>query len=228
MDLTGSGNETLSHLHEPGNGRVTIMLNAYEGPPKIVRLWGKGRVLETGTPDFAAFVKENDVTLIPGSRSIIIVDIHQVGSSCGFSVPYYDFKEFRPILNDFMAKKAEKFKAGNEKESMDRYWAYKNAWSMDGLPGMQRGTWAAKEFSVAPIKKMVGPLAPTKYTAGMGWNLQQVQLIALLSFLIGLAIAIYGPLLRQTVIDAVKQNHADLSLSNLTQPSFYREIISNK
>ena len=37
MDLTGSGNETLSHLCE--NGRVTIMFNAYTGAPKIVRLW---------------------------------------------------------------------------------------------------------------------------------------------------------------------------------------------
>ena len=42
MDLTGSGNETISHLHEPGNGRITIQLNAFEGGPKIVRLWGKG------------------------------------------------------------------------------------------------------------------------------------------------------------------------------------------
>ena len=40
LDLSGSGNETIAHLHE--NGRVTIMLNAFEGPPKIVRLWGYG------------------------------------------------------------------------------------------------------------------------------------------------------------------------------------------
>jgi hypothetical protein len=42
MDLTGSGNETISHLHEKGNGRITIMFNGFEGPPKIIRLWGKG------------------------------------------------------------------------------------------------------------------------------------------------------------------------------------------
>lgn len=42
MDLTGSGNETISHLLEPNNGRITILLNAFEGPPKIVRLWGHG------------------------------------------------------------------------------------------------------------------------------------------------------------------------------------------
>lgn len=42
MDLTGSGIETTSHLHEPGNGRITVLFNAFEGPPRIVRLWGKG------------------------------------------------------------------------------------------------------------------------------------------------------------------------------------------
>ena len=44
MDLTGSGNETISHLLEPGNGRITVLFNAFEGPPKIVRLWGKGKL----------------------------------------------------------------------------------------------------------------------------------------------------------------------------------------
>jgi hypothetical protein len=46
LDLTGSGNETISHLHERGNGRVTVMFNAFEGPPRIVRFWGKGMFLE--------------------------------------------------------------------------------------------------------------------------------------------------------------------------------------
>lgn len=47
MDLTGSGNETISHLLEPNNGRITILFNAFEGPPKIVRLWGKGELWVT-------------------------------------------------------------------------------------------------------------------------------------------------------------------------------------
>lgn len=44
MDLSGSGNETISHIHEPGNGRITILFNAFEGPPGIIRLWGKGQL----------------------------------------------------------------------------------------------------------------------------------------------------------------------------------------
>jgi len=42
QDLSGSGNETIAHLLEPRNGRITIMFNAFDGAPKIVRLWGKG------------------------------------------------------------------------------------------------------------------------------------------------------------------------------------------
>lgn len=41
-DLTGSGIETASHLHETGNGRIVIMFNAFDGAPRIVRFWGKG------------------------------------------------------------------------------------------------------------------------------------------------------------------------------------------
>lgn len=79
-----------------------------------------GRVLENGTPDFTTFVSKHSVNCIPGTRSIIVVDIHQVGGSCGFSVPFYDFKEHRPVLNDFFKNKERKFKAGKREESMDR------------------------------------------------------------------------------------------------------------
>ena len=120
MELTGSGNETISHLYEPGNGRITVMFNAFEGPPRILRLFGHGRVLEHGTDAFSDFVAKQDVKTIPGTRSIIIVDVHQVGTSCGFSVPYYDFKDYRPILNDFFKRKAEKEAAGHVGESMPR------------------------------------------------------------------------------------------------------------
>ena len=78
-------------------------------------------MLENGTKVFEDFTSSHAVKMIPGTRTIIIVDIHQVGTSCGFSVPYYDFKAFRSILNDFFAKKEEKYEAGNKKESMDRF-----------------------------------------------------------------------------------------------------------
>ncbi|KAJ2989647.1 hypothetical protein NUW58_g3363 [Xylaria curta] len=162
MDMTGSGNETISHLLEPGNGRITILFNAFEGPPRILRLWGKGRVLEYDSPEFNEIVSRENITTMPGTRSIIVVDIHQVGTSCGYQVPFFSFVDYRHVLEDHFRKKVERYEQGNEKESMDRYWALKNAWSMDGLPGMRRGLKAGKEFSIEPIEKMVGKMAPKK------------------------------------------------------------------
>jgi len=192
-DLTGSGTETISHLHERGNGRITIMFNAFEGPPQIIRFWGKGRVLENGTEDFNQFIAKHKVKTIPGTRSIIIVDIHQVGSSCGFSVPFYDFKELRPTLNDHFARKEARYKEGKEEERIDRYWAYKNSFSMDGLPGMKQALAIGRKEKVAPIKKMVGPLAPKNGTAHTIYDLPQLLLIALLSFMLGVFASNYGP-----------------------------------
>lgn len=115
--------ETLSHLHEPGNGRITVLFNAFEGAPKIVRLWGHGEVLEYGSPEFANFVKKNEVSVIAGTRSVVLVHIHQVGSSCGFSVPYYEHRGFRSTLNEFWEKKAAAEKAGSSKDTIERYCA---------------------------------------------------------------------------------------------------------
>lgn len=120
MDLTGSGVETHAHLHEPGNGRICVMFMAFEGPPRIIRIWGKGRAIENGSKEFEAFVQNHKVKAIPGSRSIIVVDVHQVATSCGFSVPFYEWKGWRTTLNDFFEKKDRAYKAGKEDESMDK------------------------------------------------------------------------------------------------------------
>ncbi|EMF15636.1 uncharacterized protein SEPMUDRAFT_147462 [Sphaerulina musiva SO2202] len=211
MDLSGSGVETISHLRE--NARITVMFQAFEGSPRIVRLWGTGRILERESPEFNAFVALHSVKTIPATRSIIIVDVHQVGSSCGYSVPTYEFKGFRQTLNQVFEKRKEKFDSGKKEESMDRYWAYKSAWSMDGLPGMQRGLDTGVREAVEPIVKMVGPFAPAapfgpkssklsnqiRYQltrlSTMQVNLQTVMLIALVALMFGYALATYRPLL---------------------------------
>jgi len=121
QDLSGSGIETTSHLHERGNGRITVMFNAFEGPPRILRLWGKGRALEYGTSEFEAFVREKAVKTIPGTRSIIVVDVHQVGTSCGFSMPFFDFRGFRTTLNEFFVKRAKADEEGKTEDGIERY-----------------------------------------------------------------------------------------------------------
>lgn len=80
-----------------------------------------GRILEHESPAFNDFIEKNSVEIIPATRSIIIVDVHQVGSSCGYSVPMYEFKSFRQTLNQVFEKRKEKFDAGKEDESMDHY-----------------------------------------------------------------------------------------------------------
>src|SRR3954468_12013712 len=46
MDIVGSGNETSAHILE--NSRITFMFCAFEGPPNILRLYGKGRTILPG------------------------------------------------------------------------------------------------------------------------------------------------------------------------------------
>ncbi|KUI72938.1 hypothetical protein VM1G_08395 [Cytospora mali] len=192
MDLTGSGSETIAHLYEPENGRITVMFNAFEGPPRILRIFGHGRVLEGDTREYEEFTKKHDVETIPGSRAIVLVDIHQVGISCGSSVPFYDFKEFRTALNENFMRKDIRFKEGNEKDSMPRYWALKNSWSMDGLPALHIAQRVQKEEQITPVKKMVGPLAPTQYQNASRYGLEHLLLVALITAVVTAFVMAYG------------------------------------
>ena len=127
LDLTGSGVETIAHLRD--NGRITVMFCAYAGPPKIVRLYGEGTVHTQENSSFAELSP-----LFPeytGTRSIIDIDVHKVGSSCGFGVPEMDLVADRSRLLDWTEKKGA--------QGLPDYWASKNATSIDGLPGIGPG-----------------------------------------------------------------------------------------
>ncbi|KAL2176131.1 uncharacterized protein P884DRAFT_245791 [Thermothelomyces heterothallicus CBS 202.75] len=223
MDLTGSGTETIAHLYEPGNGRITVLFSSFEGPPRIVRLFGHGTVLErpgheTRLPiiispeqggagsTFDDFVKKHDVEVIPSSRSIIIVRLHQVATSCGYSVPFYEFKGFRATLNEVFAKKEEKFLQGASGVSRERYWAYKNSYSVDGLPGMRIGYETHKREGIAPIEKMVGPGAPRGYAYRnsrrfSAWHLVLVAVLSVICTVLSFPLLV--PLLQRIYEPAV-------------------------
>jgi hypothetical protein len=122
VDITGSGNETSAHILE--NGRITIMFCAFDGPPNILRLYGRGRtVLPTDMmwDELSAHIAD-----LPGVRQIILIDVFKVQTSCGFSVPLYDYAGER----DHAAKWVEKKGA----DGLEQYKAEKNLVSMDGLP----------------------------------------------------------------------------------------------
>ncbi|GJM31201.1 MAG: pyridoxamine 5'-phosphate oxidase [Saprospiraceae bacterium] len=124
LDLTGSGIETIAHLRE--NRRISIMFCAFEGPPKILRLYGQGTVLEKGTsgyqelrpffPDFR------------GERSIIKIEVQRIQDSCGYAVPEYEYKGERDVLLKWVDNKGD---AG-----VEAYIKERNSVSLDGLPGI--------------------------------------------------------------------------------------------
>ncbi|KAL1684723.1 hypothetical protein GGG16DRAFT_129778 [Schizophyllum commune] len=131
-DLSGSGVETISHLRE--NGRITIMFTAFDKPPRIARLFGTGTVYEYGTPEYEQFIPAEKRK--PGSRSVILVDIHKVGSSCGYAVPFMEFKSHRNVLEQWAAHRERDENAGSGK-GMREYWRTKNTQSIDGVPGLK-------------------------------------------------------------------------------------------
>ena len=124
LDLTGSGVETIAHLKE--NGRIVLMFCAMEGPPKIVRLHGKGEPIEPQHPDFEALrALFKDV---PGLRAFIRIRLTRISDSCGFGVPLYEFRGERSQLKEWVERKGE--------ASLTVYRHTKNSHSIDGLPGV--------------------------------------------------------------------------------------------
>jgi hypothetical protein len=122
LDMTGSGNETSAHIHE--NGRVTVMFCAFEGAPKILRLYGTGTVVLPDTPEWEDLYPL--FTPLPGARQIIIIDIHKVQTSCGYSVPFMAYTGERDTLQRWAIQKGE--------EGLNQYRQEKNTKSIDGLP----------------------------------------------------------------------------------------------
>ena len=122
LDMTGSGNETSAHLVE--NGRITMMWCAFEGPPRILRLYGKGHVVLPDTPEWDSIIDRFE--MLPGARHIIVNKVNRVQTSCGYAVPFMDYQEDRQTL----AKWAEHKGA----DGIDAYHQEKNMISIDGLP----------------------------------------------------------------------------------------------
>ena len=122
LDLTGSGNETSAHVEQ--NGRITFMFCAFDGPPNILRLYGRGRTVLPGTPEWDALAPQ--FPRYPGARQVLLADIDRVMTSCGFAVPLYDYRGDRDTLVKWAETKGP--------EALDRYRKEKNARSIDGLP----------------------------------------------------------------------------------------------
>jgi Pyridoxamine 5'-phosphate oxidase len=124
VDFTGSGVETIAHLKE--NGRIVIMMCAFEGPPRIVRLQGRGDALAPGSAEFAALIGRFPAHL--GVRALIRVRVERISDSCGYAVPLMRFERERDALPKWAEKRGE--------EGVREYQREKNATSLDGLVGV--------------------------------------------------------------------------------------------
>lgn len=126
VDLTASGSETIAHLRE--NGRITLMFCAFDGPPDIVRLHGRGRFVTLYDEGFDELLAHFDggVDESRGARAVVVVDVERVSDSCGYGVPFMDYRGERDLLPAFMARKGAQGRAD--------YRRLKNRTSIDGLP----------------------------------------------------------------------------------------------
>lgn len=126
LDLGGSGAETLAHMRE--NGRITLMFCAFEGAANILRLYGHGRAVTFDQPEFAGLK-----ALFPTferARAIVVMQVTRISDSCGWGVPFYDYKGEREQLRRHVDHRP--FDEWAER----RYEA--NAVSIDGLPALVR------------------------------------------------------------------------------------------
>ncbi|MEM7768946.1 MAG: pyridoxamine 5'-phosphate oxidase family protein [Cyanobacteria bacterium P01_A01_bin.37] len=122
LDLTGSGNESAAHLRE--NGRMTIMFCSFSDRPQILRLYGRGEVIDVEHPQWEALSPLFSGQ--PGQRQIIRLMLDSVQTSCGFGVPLFEFQGQRDNLIEWADKKGE--------DGLNRYRREKNRTSIDGLP----------------------------------------------------------------------------------------------
>jgi hypothetical protein len=124
LDVTGSGSETAAHLRACADGRLTIMFCAFEGPPNILRLHGRGQSLARGSAGYAAMLQHFEE--LPGARQIIRLTVDLLQTSCGMGVPLFGYKGDRAALNSWATRLGP--------EGLRKYWRQKNQRSIDGLP----------------------------------------------------------------------------------------------
>lgn len=124
LDLTGSGAETAAHLRD--NGRITVMFCSFDGPPKVLRLHGTGRLVvpdDGDWPGLAARFPDHR-----GARAIVVVDVQRVSDSCGYGLPILAFQGERDLLDQWTDRKDD--------ATLVDYRLRHNTHSIDGLDAL--------------------------------------------------------------------------------------------
>ena len=97
LDVGGSGNETQAHL--AADGRITIMFCAFDQPPLILRIYGKGRAVLPQDDEWD--IVAHSFTILPGARQIFLIGVESVQESCGWGVPNMRFEQDRTTLSRY-------------------------------------------------------------------------------------------------------------------------------
>jgi hypothetical protein len=128
LDFGGSHAETMAHLRE--NGRVTLMWCAFSGPPKVLRVHGRGEPIFRDDPRWASLIPHFSTADGPGARAIIVIHATMVSDSCGFAVPFMEYRGERTQHAEHFGRKSD--------SQFAAYCAKKphNGTSIDGLPGL--------------------------------------------------------------------------------------------
>ncbi|MBB5802423.1 hypothetical protein F4560_002191 [Saccharothrix ecbatanensis] len=128
LDFGGSHAETIAHLRE--NGRITLMWCAFDGPPNIVRVHGTGEPVFRDDPRFAELVAGFGDADGPALRAVVVVTAKLISDTCGFAVPFMDYREERTLHEEYFERKSdEEFAAYCDKKEHV-------AVSLDGLPAV--------------------------------------------------------------------------------------------
>ncbi|PXX64343.1 pyridoxamine 5'-phosphate oxidase [Nocardia tenerifensis] len=126
LDLYGSGAETIAHLRD--NGRITVMFCSFDRTSKILRLFGTGRVVRPDSAEFDA-LRPHFGLQHPGLRAAIVIEIDRIADSCGYSVPYLELVDERPVLDALHGRRTD--------DDFARRIVGDNATSVDGLPALE-------------------------------------------------------------------------------------------
>lgn len=125
LDLTGSGIETVSHLRE--NARITLMFCSFQGPPKILRIYGRGRAVQPGDAEFATLLAHFHEHV--GTRSVVVVEIRRIADSCGYGIPLFRYEGNRNQLAAWATNRGP--------DGLAKYRDERNRTSIDGLAGLR-------------------------------------------------------------------------------------------
>jgi hypothetical protein len=93
----------------------------------IVRLYGEGEIITKNEQEFSTI--QQLFTPRAGVRAYIKINLTRVSDSCGYSVPLYDFKKDRDVLDKWFDRKGE--------DGLVKYQKENNQVSLDGLKALE-------------------------------------------------------------------------------------------